>query len=203
MISFQWEQQERYKRTVLQRCVVGLLLLCGMLGMVASAVSRTKNATFDPCALLTKVEVEAVLGGPIKDGVRKTAGREEPGEGDPSPLLDAAMCSYERVQVQNDSTSSRKLSIIVGKFRSQEEAVAYFKEDCGEEEGLAAPLPMPGLGDNACSLGALASVLKNDTKLLILYDTGDPKDFDLATPQALTIARSITAPLAAKAASRL
>jgi hypothetical protein len=72
-----------------------------------------------------------------------------------------------------------------------------------EEEGLSSLLLLPGLGDNACSLGALASVLKNDTKLLILYDTGDPKDFDLATPQALTIARSITVPLAAKATSRL
>lgn len=171
--------------------------------MAASAVSRTKSATFDPCALLTKVEVEAVLGGPMKAGVRKTTDREEPVENDPSPLLDAAMCSYERFEAQDDATSSKTLSIIVGKFRSQEEAVAYFEEDCGEGAGLSSPLPLPGLGDNACSLGALASVLKNDTKLLILYDTGDPKDFDLATPQALTIARSITAPLAAKAASRL
>src|SRR5262245_16372162 len=192
MISFQSEREERYKRTVLRRHVVGLLLACGVFGITASALSRTKSATFDPCGLLTRTEIEAVLGRPMKDGVRKTMDRERSVEGDPSPLLEAAMCSYERTEAHDDTTSNKKLSIIVGKFRSQEEAVAYFTEDCGEGEGLSSPLPLPGLGDNACSLGALVSVLKHDTKLLILYDTGDPKDFNLATPQALTIAQSIT-----------
>jgi hypothetical protein len=39
-------------------------------------------------------------------------------------------------------------------------------------------------------------------KLLLLYDTGNPKDFDVSSPDTVLIAGKVT-PLAAKVASRI
>ncbi|MFZ3046792.1 MAG: hypothetical protein WA151_12835 [Desulfatirhabdiaceae bacterium] len=126
--------------------------------------------SFDPCGLLTKAEVEALVGEPVKDSEMKET--KNP--------LGQKMCLYTTV------SSSRLIQISV--VRTDDMAPAIQKQGqraakiYNSTKEMLDPVKMvPGVGDDACWGTPGLHIIKGDVYVLIsVGNTSKPENLDLA-----------------------
>jgi len=153
-------------KTIQRRSIAAaLLVLC--LSACGGSGSKTAQqaAPLDSCALLTRADAEALLGGPVAE-----PDRDQVDSHDPSDPTAVSQCHYHTT-----GEDYRHVGILARRARSASEALQGFESTRDSDVDTTPAQPVSGVGEQAfwrASNGGQLTTLKGSVMLIVSADAG-------------------------------